>query len=90
MEEINKDKTEEKTEEKIESRNYPTQAVLTIRAIVGIYVAYLAYQIITSGDEKSPWIWAVVVLFILAGVGLVAMSVKHFVCGEYKDGKKDI
>ena len=70
--------------------NFLTQGVLTIRAIVGIYVLYLAYQIITSDGEKTPLIWAAVALFIVAGSALVIMSVKHFICGEYVGGKKDI
>lgn len=71
-------------------KSYPTQLVLTIRTIVGVYVVYLAYQIITSGDEKSIPIWAAVVLFIVVGSGLAIMSIKHFICGEYEGGKKDI
>ena len=67
--------------------NFPTQAVLTIRAIVGGYVIYLAYQIITSGNEISAWMWAAIALFIVAGTGLVVTSVKHFICGEYEGGK---
>ena len=72
------------------AKNYPTQAVLTIRAIVGAYVLYLAYQIITSDNEVTPLMWAAVGLFIVAGSGLVIMSVKHFICGEYEGGKKDV
>ena len=56
----------------------------------GVYVVYLAYQIITSGDEKSIPIWAAVVLFIVVGSVLAIMSIKHFICGEYEGGKKDI
>ncbi len=70
--------------------NYPTQAVLTIRTIVGAYVVYLAYQIMTSGNEITIPMWAAVALFIVAGSGLVIMSVKHFICGEYEGGKKDV
>lgn len=69
--------------------NFPTQAVLTIRAIVGGYVLYLAYQIITSDSEISPFMWAAVALFIIAGVALIVMSVKHFILGEYVGGKRD-
>lgn len=68
-------------------KNYPTQTVLTIRAIVGGYVVYLAYQIITSKNEITPLMWAAVALFIAAGSALVIMSVKHFICGEYEGGK---
>ncbi len=71
------------------NKNYPSQTVLTIRAIVGGYVIYLAYQIITSKSETTPLMWAAIVLFIVAGSALVIMSVKHFICGEYEGGKKD-
>ena len=67
-----------------EQNNYPSQTVLTIRAIVGGYVMYLAYQIITSDSEKTPLIWAAVVFFIIAGAALIIMSIKHFICKEYK------
>lgn len=70
-------------------KNYPTQTVLTIRAIVGGYVMYLAYQIITSDSTKSPWMWAAVAVLLIAGALLVIMSVKHFISGEYEGGKKD-
>ncbi len=80
----------EVTEELQKANNYPTQVVLTIRAIVGGYVFYLAYQIITSDSEVTPLMWAAVILFFVAGAGLVIMSVKHFICGEYEGGKKDI
>ena len=68
---------------------YPTQVVLSIRAIVGAYLMYLAYQIITSDSEITTLMWVAVGIFILAGAALVIMSVKHFICGEYEGGKKD-
>lgn len=68
---------------------YPTQVVLSIRAIVGGYLVYLAYQIITSGNEINIPMWIAVGIFIVAGAALVIMSVKHFICGEYEGGKKD-
>ena len=76
-------------EEKGGSR-FPTQTVLTIRTIVGAYVLYLAYQIITSDNEVTIPMWVAVAVFIVAGVALVIMSIKHFICGEYEGGKKDI
>ena len=78
-------------EEDVKSgKNYPTQVVLTIRTIVGVYVAYLAYQIITSKEEIQPLMWVPIVIFIVAGAALVITSIKHFVCGEYEGGKKDV
>ena len=83
-------KPEEDKETKGSKNNYPTQIVLTIRTIVGAYVMYLAYQIITSDSEVTPFMWAAIVLFIVAGAGLVIMSVKRFITGEYEGGKKDV
>ena len=76
-------------QEEAKGKTYPTQTVLTIRAIVGGYVMYLAYQIATSENEVTPWMWAAVALFVIAGGFLVGMSVKHFICGEYEGGRGD-
>ena len=86
----NNRETSEVSEEEKKSGKYPTQAVLTIRTIVGVYVLYLAYQVITSGNKLSIPMWAAVILFIVAGSVLVVMSIKHFICGEYEGGKKDV
>lgn len=69
---------------------YPTQMILAIRTIVGAYVLYLAYQIMTSENEITPLMWAAVAVFIVAGTGIVVTSIKHFICGEYEGGKKDV
>ena len=71
------------------SKRYPPQMSLTIRAIVGAYVLYLAYQIATSDSEVTIPMWIAVGVFVVAGAGLVIMSIKHFICGEYEGGKKD-
>ena len=70
--------------------NYPTQLALGIRAIVGGYVLYLAYQLITSENELTTLMWIFAGVFVIAGSGLVIMSVKHFLSGEYEGGKKDV
>lgn len=86
-EELKKETEESQNESK--GRNFPTQAALIIRALVGGYVAYLAYQIATSKSEITPIMWAAVAVFTVGGVGLVIMSIKHFICGEYEGGSKD-
>ena len=78
--------TESETEK---GKKYPPQMSLTIRAIVGAYVLYLAYQIATSDSEVTIPMWIAVGVFVVAGAGLVIMSIKHFICGEYEGGKKD-
>lgn len=70
--------------------NYPTQLALAIRAIVGGYVLYLAYQLMTSENELTTLMWIFAGVFVIAGSGLVIMSIKHFLCGEYEGGKKDV
>ncbi|MBR6159095.1 MAG: hypothetical protein IKQ40_02240, partial [Lachnospiraceae bacterium] len=77
-------------EEPEKNNNYPTQAALTIRGIVGAYVIYLAYQLMTSKDELTAIMYAAVGLFIVAGSGLIIMSIKRFISGEYEGGKKDV
>ena len=79
--------TETEPEEK--GKKYPPQMSLTIRAIVGAYVLYLAYQIATSDSEVTIPMWLAVGVFVIAGTGLVIMSIKHFICGEYEGGRKD-
>ena len=81
---------EEAETEPEKKSNYPTQVALTIRAIVGGYVVYLAYQIITSKNALTVPMWIAAGVFIVAGIALVVMSVKHYICGEYEGGKKDI
>ena len=70
-------------------KSYPTQTLLAIRALVGGYVLYLAYGLFTSKDELTPVMWGAAILFIVAGVALVVLSIKHFISGEYEGGKKD-
>ena len=70
-------------------KSYPTQALLAIRALVGGYVLYLAYGLFTSKDELTPLMWGAAIVFIVAGVALIVLSVKRFICGEYEGGKKD-
>ena len=72
-----------------QTRRFPTQAVLTIRVIVGAYVMYLAYQIVTSGEEKPWYIFIFVVLFVVVGILMIAFSLKHLILGEYDGGKAD-
>lgn len=69
--------------------NYPTQIVLSIRAIVGAYVLYQAYLVATSKDPKSTFMWIAVVVIAVCGFGFVVTSILHFIRGEYEGGKAD-
>lgn len=71
-------------------KQYPTQLVLTIRAIVGGYVLYQSYQILTSGDEKSLLMYLLTGVLIIGGVLILGTAIKQFVRGEYEGGKADI
>ena len=84
------DSSNSDTKESKGGKSYPTQTLLAIRALVGGYVLYLAYGLFTSKDELTPLMWGAAILFIVAGVALVVLSIKHFVCGEYEGGKRDI
>ena len=77
--------TEDTTDKK---KSYPTQMMLAIRALVGGYVLYLAYGLIGS-NEKTPLIYAFIVLFVIAGILLIALSIRHYIRGEYEGGSSD-
>ncbi len=69
--------------------SYPTQMLLTIRALVGGYLLYLTYGLITSEDAKSPMIYVAIAVFLIAGILLIAFSIKRYIKGEYEGGKSD-
>ncbi len=71
------------------SKTLPTQTLLVIRALIGGYVLYLAYGLITSKDEKTTMIYVFTALFLVAGILLISLSIKHFICGEFEGGKAD-
>jgi len=74
---------------KKQTRPYPKQIILTIRVIVGGYLDYLAYQIITSGEEKGPFMYCAVVAFIISGTFLAGWSLLSLILGKYEGGKAD-
>jgi len=75
--------------EKKKVKVYPTQVMLTIRVIVGGYVLYSMYQVMTSEASKSTAMYAMVVVLALVGGFLVVWSLKNLVMGEYEGGKAD-
>lgn len=74
---------------KKQERRYPSQLSLTIRVIVGGYLDYEAYSIMTSGLEKSPYIYIAVVAFVIIGTILAAWSLLYLALGKYEGGKAD-
>ena len=87
IEKVETETVETDTEESKTGKSYPTQTLLAIRALVGGYILYLAYGLFTSKDELTPLMWGAAIVFIVAGVALVVLSVKHFICGEYEGGR---
>jgi hypothetical protein len=77
------------TKEDTSKKSYPTQTLLAIRVLIGGYVLYLAYGLFTSKDELTPLMWGAAIVFIVAGVALIVLSVKRFICGEYEGGKDE-
>lgn len=70
----------------------PTQGMLIARTLVGGYLVYLAYSLITTSEESGmnpAVLYSFCVLFFLVG-GIVLIKVVHnFVTGYYKGGKLD-
>lgn len=72
--------------------NLPTQTVLIIRAVVGAYLLYVAYQLLTSKDSSMER-WTVlifVVVFALFGVFVIGFTIYIYAKGLYVGGKADI
>jgi len=69
----------------------PNQGMLAIRAIVGGYLVYLAYDILSTESTTVPRIGILLfcILFVIAGSALVVMTIRSFVKGEYIGGKAD-
>lgn len=72
--------------------NLPTQTVLIIRAVVGAYLLYVAYQLLTSKDSSMER-WAVLIfvaVFTLFGVFVIGFSIYLYAKGLYVGGKADV
>ncbi|MBR6452343.1 MAG: hypothetical protein IKS87_06525 [Lachnospiraceae bacterium] len=71
---------------------FPTQAMLTIRVVVGGYVLYLAYTLIRDRETSTMPSWALIlslIVFIAGGVGVIAHSAYLYFKGMYAGGKAD-
>ncbi len=72
---------------------FPTQAMLTIRVVVGGYVLYLAYTLIRDRATSTMPKWALItslIIFIVGGIGVIAHSVYLYIKGMYVGGKADV
>lgn len=70
----------------------PTAIMLFLRIFIGGYLCYLAYQIITGGDSSlnSIVVYGFSAIFVVAGLGLIGLSIKMMIKGEYQGGFGDI
>ena len=80
---------EEKNNNNNTPKRYPTQLVLTIRVIVGAYVLYSVYEVMTSGEDKSLWMYLAVAFIAIAGTIILGWALKMLICGQYEGGKAD-
>lgn len=76
-------------ENAVTPKRYPTQLVLTIRVIVGAYVLYSMYEVLSSGDEKSTLMYVAVALIAVIGLIILVWALKMLICGQYEGGKAD-
>lgn len=81
-------------EKKKEWKYYPTRFTLGLRAMIGGYLVYTAYQLFQSithdaqGREKY-FLAAFMVGFALIGLGLLAYSIYNLKKGRYEGGPAD-
>lgn len=75
-----------------EKKKYlPNQSMLAIKAVLGGYLVYLAYDIMSTEILTGPRIGITLfcVLFVIAGIFLVITTIRSFIKGEYIGGKAD-
>ena len=75
-----------------EKKKYlPNQSMLAIKAVLGGYLVYLAYDIMSTEILTRPRIGITLfcVLFVIAGIFLVITTIRSFIKGEYIGGKAD-
>lgn len=82
----------EKKEQTNSKKYLPNQSMLFLKGLIGGYLVYLAYDIISTEILAEARIGIIVAagLFVLAGIVLVITTVRTFIRGEYVGGKADI
>jgi hypothetical protein len=78
--------------EKKQNKYLPNQSMLAIRVVLGGYLVYLAYDIISLEMLTVLRIEVILLamLFGVAGLILVIITLRSFIKGEYIGGKADI
>ena len=69
----------------------PNQSMLAIKAVLGGYLVYLAYDFMSTEILTGPRIGITLfcILFVIAGVMLLFSTIRSFIRGEYVGGKAD-
>ncbi len=69
----------------------PNQSMLAIKAVLGGYLVYLAYDVMSTEILMGPRVGISLfcILFVVAGIILVITTIRSFIRGEYIGGKAD-
>lgn len=69
----------------------PNQSMLAIKAVLGGYLVYLAYDVMSTEILTGARIGITLfcILFVIAGVMLLFSTIRSFIRGEYVGGKAD-
>lgn len=69
----------------------PNQSMLAIKAVLGGYLVYLAYDVMSTEILTGPRIGITLfcILFVIAGVMLLFSTIRSFIRGDYVGGKAD-
>lgn len=75
-------------------RRLPTQFMLLAKALIGGYLIYMAWQLfqnILGGKESQPvFLGCFLILFAIAGAGIMVSSLKDLLQGRYAGGRLDV
>ena len=65
--------------------------MLAIKAVLGGYLVYLAYDVMSTEILTGPRIGITLfcILFVVAGIVLLFSTIRSFIRGEYVGGKAD-
>lgn len=74
-----------------EKKYLPNQSMLAIKAVLGGYLVYLAYDVMSTEILMGPRVGIALfcILFVVAGIILVITTIRSFIRGEYVGGKAD-
>jgi len=81
---------EKKSQEK-NKQVLPNQGMLFLRGTVGVYLMYLAYDLLRDESKTAPRMTIIIfsIIFAVAGAVIVFGIVRTWIRGEYIGGKAD-